>query len=282
MTAADPAVAVLIPAHNEAGHIEACVAAVLASDPLPGPVKIIVVANACTDATADRARALQPRAGARGWELRVIETAQPGKLNALNLGERALNAAVTVYLDADVQVSPALLLQLAHALVGDAPAYASGTPQVIAEGSALTQAYARFWQHLPFVETDVPGFGVFAVNRAGRARWDAFPDIIADDAFVRLQFAPSERFRLPASYAWPVVERLGDLVRVRRRQNRGVSEIAADYPALRVNDTVRRPGIGGLARRFLRDPVGFAAYALVLLLTRLPAPRGAPRWVRGR
>ncbi len=282
MAPGDAPLAVLIPAHNEAAYIGGCLRALLASDPPPGPVQVVVIANACTDGTADLAREFAPDAGTRGWDLQVIDTPQPGKLNALNLGERSLDAHIRVYLDADVRVSPPLLADLAERLDRAAPAYASGTPQVIAEGSALTRAYARFWRRLPFVESDVPGFGIFAVNRPGRARWGAFPDIIADDSFVRLHFAPDERHRVPATYTWPVVTRLRDLVRVRRRQNRGVTEISNDFPELQANESRHRPGPVGLIRRALRDPAGFAVYALVLGLTRLPAPGGTPRWARGR
>ncbi len=63
--------------------------------------------------------------------------------------------------------------------------------------SALTRAYARFWQRLPFNRTVAPGYGLYAVNAAGRARWEAFPAIISDDTFVRLQFTPENGCRLP-------------------------------------------------------------------------------------
>lgn len=278
---AEPLVSVILPAHDEAAYIGPCLSALLASDPGGYTAEVIVVANACTDDTAAVAQGFTAAARARGWTLNVADTARPGKLNALNLGDARASGAIRAYLDADVIVSPALLGQLAQVLDDPAPRYGSGTPRVTRARSALTRAYARVWQRLPFVTGGVPGFGIFAVNAAGRARWGEFPDIISDDTFVRLQFAPGERHRVTAPYSWPMVEGLRNLVRVRRRQDRGVQEIAAKFPALLENDDTRAPSGAFLARTALRDPVGSAAYALVKLLVRTPFA-GGQGWVRGR
>lgn len=282
---AAPALSVVVPASNEAGWIEPCLRALLASTGVR--LQVIVVANGCRDDTAARARALAGEFAARGWLLDVIERSTPGKPGALNAGDAAARYPLRAYLDADVTVSPPLLAQIAGVLAGDGARYASGTPHVTACG-ALARAYARFWQELPFVARGVPGFGLFAVNEAGRTRWGAFPDIISDDTFVRLQFTPSERHRVPASYDWPIIEGFAPLVRVRARQDRGVAEIAARFPALLRNAGHTRPGMAWLAGRALRDPAGFAVYAAVALAVRLRgaagrvAGRDQSRWARGR
>lgn len=270
---------VIIPACNEAGYIDACLRALLAAEPTD--FEVIVVANGCTDDTAARARRHQPAFGASGTDLRVLELPALGKPGALNAGDAAARHGARVYLDADVTPGPALLRQLAEALGGDAPRYASGRPEVLLPRSAISRAYARFWVRLPFVAQGVPGFGLFAVNAAGRARWGAFPPIISDDTFVRLHFAPAERIGVADRYQWPLVEGFGPLVRVRRRQDQGVAEITALYPALMANDDTPRPGIGWLMGRLLRDPAGFAVYGLISLAVRLGwgAQSG---WVRGR
>ncbi len=262
-------ISVIIPAHDEAGYIAACLEALLASRDVS--LQVIVVANACRDATAEVAR---------GFGVSVIETPRPGKLNALNLGEAQATGSVLAYLDADVVVSPGLMARLAEVLAADQPLYASGTPVVVAR-SAFSRAYARFWARLPFVTEGVPGFGLFAVNRAGRARWQAFPEIISDDTFVRLSFAPEERIRVAESYRWPMIEGFTNLVRVRRRQDRGVTEIARLFPELLANDDIVKPGPAQMLALGLRDPPGFAAYGLVRLAVRTPYAR-AEGWTRGR
>ncbi|MFV0512338.1 MAG: glycosyltransferase family 2 protein [Jhaorihella sp.] len=272
---------VILPAHDEAGHIGACLSALLASHPLPQGWRgeVIVVANGCRDGTAGLARGYCDEARARGWALRVIELAEGNKLRALNAGDAAARGGVRIYLDADVIVDPALVGQLIGTLGSERALYSSGTPRVARAESPFTRAYGRFWLRLPFMTHGVPGFGVFAVNGAGRARWEDWPDIISDDTFVRLQFAPPERVGIAAGYVWPMVEGFANLVRVRRRQNEGVAQIAVRYPALLANDDKARPRIGALA---MRDPVGFAAYALVALAVKTPLFRGRGGWARGR
>ena len=276
-------VSIIIPAHNEANYIGACLKALLASEPVgSATLQIVVIANACVDATASITRGLIGDARQSGWNLTVLETATPGKLNALNLAEASLVDDIRIYLDADVRVSAGLIGQLVSALDHGDAGYASGSPQVVAPPSRLLRAYARFWTSLPFVANGVPGFGIFAVNSAGRQRWSAFPNIISDDTFVRLQFSPSERIGVPAPYRWPMVEGFGNLVRVRRRQDRGVAEITRRFPKLSPNATGSRPNAVGLARLMLRDPGGFLAYALVSLVVRLPILQSSERWTRGR
>lgn len=270
---------VLIPACNESGWIDACLRAVLASDGVQG-AQVVVIANGCTDDTADRARAHAPAFAARGWRLEVLDLPALGKPGALDAGDAAALHADRVYLDADVTVSPPLLAQIAAVLARPGAVYASGRPHVTAQGQ-VARAYARFWVRLPFVAQGVPGFGLFAVNAAGRARWGRFPTIISDDTFVRLQFSPAERIGVPAGYDWPMVEGFARLVRVRRRQDQGVAELAALHPGLMANEGKARPGKGWLLRRLLADPLAFATYAAVTLTVRLGWARQAG-WVRGR
>ena len=270
---------VIIPASNEEGYIGACLAALIASDPVPDGAEVVVVANGCRDATAARARDWTARAAAAGWPLTVLDLPQGGKPGALNAGDTAATGDLRAYLDADVIVSPPLMAELAAALAGDAPRYATGTACIPRAQSAVTRAYARFWQRLPFAQSNAPGYGLFAVNAAGRKRWGAFPGIISDDTFVRLQFAPAERVQVRAGYDWPMIEGFAALTRVRRRQDAGVAEIAQKFPGLLEREGKVPLGKGQLARLVLRDPLGFATYAAVSLAVRLRRGKG---WTRGR
>ena len=274
---------VIIPANNEADYIGDCLDCLLASElPRGMAAEVIVVANACTDATVAVARSHAAVAASRGWRLNVLDIPEPGKLNALNVADRAARGTCRVYLDADVRVSPALIDHLAAALDRPGPVYATGRWSILPARSWLTRAYSRVWARMPFLTETVAGFGVFAVNAAGRARWGAFPDIIADDLFVRLCFAPDERVRVPAGYSLPMVEGFARLVRVRRRQDAGVTQLGRLFPELLVNEDKPPSGVGRLLRLLARDPVGFAVYGAVHLATRLPAGRPALEWTRGR
>lgn len=269
---------VIIPASNEAGYIGRCLTHLCASD--ARAVQVIVVANGCHDATADTARATLGHCLPEGWTSTVLDLPQGSKPGALNAGDAVAVHPLRVYLDADVTVSAGLLTALERTLDTDTPRYASGTPVVPRARSAVTRAYARFWQKLPFNQTAAPGYGLFAVNAAGRARWGTFPSIISDDTFVRLQFAPDERVQVAQTYVWPMIEGFAALSRVRRRQDAGVKEIASLYPGLLAREG--KPPLAALefARLALSDPAGFATYIAVSLAVRLGS--GGAGFTRGR
>lgn len=282
MVCGTPDLSVIIPAHNEAACLGACLGTLMTSVLGGLEAEVIVVANGCDDDTAAIARAFGDEARASGWQMRLIERAQGGKPGALQAGDDAAHGPTRIYLDADVMVTPGLIAALWRALDTPEPRYASGTPQLARAGSWISQAYGRFWRSLPFVATGVPGFGVFATNAAGRARWQTWPDIISDDTFARLQFAPQERIRVAEGYRWPLVEGFANLVRVRRRQNRGVAEVLQRFPHLAVHDDVPPPGFPGLLKRAILRPVGFGAYALVALAVKTPLFHSTSPWARGR
>ena len=281
-------ITVIIPAYNEEGYIGTCLRSILQSDdPAAGagagnPVEVIVVANGCSDNTADEARALAPDFAARGWRFRVMELEEGGKPGALNAGLEAAANPILAVIDADIRVSPGLIAGLARALDRPDPAYASGRFRVGPARSLVSRLYGRFWQRLPFLADGVPGCGVFAVNAAGRARWGRIPDLISDDMFVRNHFAPGERIGLAEDYTWPIAEGFGALVRVRRRQNRGLAELGEKWPDLVRNDAPTTPTPPQKLRLFLRDPLGFAVYAAVALAVRTPLFRPRARWDRDR
>ena len=277
----EPALSVVIAARNEEADIDPCLTALLAQQDMPaGTVEVIVAANACTDATVSRARAHAPAFAARGWRLDVLDLAQGGKLGALRAGEAAARGRALAFLDADVLCDPPLFAQLAAALDTPAPRYATGTLSVARAASPITRAYARIWTRLPFVQSGAVGAGLFAMNRAGRARWGDWPAIISDDTFARLHFTPSERIEVPARYHWPMVEGFANLIRVRRRQDAGVVEIARLFPSLLENEAKAPLTKSALLRLALTDPVGFAIYLAVHVGVRLrPA---STQWTRGR
>lgn len=278
-----PPLSVIIPAHNEEAHLPACLDALRLQNlgDLDGTPQIILAANACTDGTLAVAEAARAGLERAGWTLTCLDLAKPGKLNALNAAETQATGRILVYLDADVRCAPDMMHQLSGALAPDRPLYASGQLVVAPARSWITRHFARVWSQLPFMTTNVQGAGLFAVSRAGRARWDRFPDIIADDGFVRLQFAPDERIKVDATYHWPMVEGFANLVKTRRRQDAGVRELAALYPQLMRNES-KPPMTGADHLRLLRRmPLSYLVYVGVMLAVK--AKRGAhTEWTRGR
>ncbi len=278
-------ISVIIPAHNEENYLGVCLSTLLASRPVTAknrqvPVEIIVAANACTDRTVEIARAYEPAARLRGWFLEVLDLKQGGKTYALNEADMRATGDIRVYVDADIVVGPALLDLTWAGLRGEAPAYASGHGQIAQAATFATRAYREIYMRIPFRTKTIPGGGYFSVNSAGRARWNRFPDIIADDLFVRLNFAPEERVLINEVFRWELTEGFRALIRVRRRQDRGTRELLACFPDLLRNED--KPGFEpgefwGLATRF---PFGMIVYCAVSVLARIPV--GMKTWARGR
>ncbi|MDX2484199.1 MAG: glycosyltransferase family 2 protein [Pseudodonghicola sp.] len=277
-------ISIVIPAYNEEGFIGKSLDALLLSrDPLgDDPVEVIVLPNGCADATAQEARVRAPQFAARGWLFQVIELPEGSKTRALNAGIEAACYPRLMFLDADIHVSPGLVAALAAAVDRPEPIYASGQFRIRRARSPVSRLYARFWARLPFMAKSVPGCGVAAVNAAGRARWDEIPEVISDDIFIRNHFAPGERVAVPDEFSWPIAEGFGTLVRVRRRQNRGLAELGEIRPDLVRNAGGTAPGFSEKLGLLLRDPAGFILYATVALMVKTPFFKSRTRWDRDR
>jgi glycosyltransferase involved in cell wall biosynthesis len=278
-------ISIIVPANNEEGYIGPCLEFILKSRvPETGtePVQVIVVANGCIDTTVTEARVLIPAFARKGWQLDVLDLEEGGKIHALNAGDRAAMHDKRVYIDADIHVTEGLIAQLAEALDQKPAAYASGRPQIRLAKSFFSERYARFWEKTPFMASGVPGCGVYSVNAAGRTRWDDFPDITADDIFVRCHFAPDEMHGVPATYSWPITEGFGNLVRVRRRQDQGLAQMHKQFSDLANGMERTAPDGAKTLRLLLQDPLGFVIYAVVALTVRLPLFLNRSEWDRGR
>lgn len=279
---ASAGLSVIIPANNEAGYIGPCLDALVQQTGLSGATaEIIVAANNCSDTTIHEAEDRRPALLDAGWALTVLDIETPGKLNALNTAEVEAQGDVLVYLDADVICEPAMMAALLDALDTDSPRYASGHLMVAKARSFITRRFAATWQRLPFMTSNVQGAGLFAVNCAGRARWDAFPQIIADDAYVRLMFAPDERIKVDAVYHWPMVEGFRALVKVRRRQDAGVRELVLRYPEIMANESKPPMGLSDHWSIFRQGPLSYVVYVAVMVAVKA-SKRKPEGWTRGR
>jgi glycosyltransferase involved in cell wall biosynthesis len=272
---------IIVPANNEEDYLDACLDA-LWSQSYAGPAEVIVSGNACTDSTLSVAESWRERFSAKGWKIELIDRPEAGKCAALNAADVIAAFPARIYLDADVICSENLLTELSDTLDTTSPLYASGKLTLAPSSSWITRQFGRTWRELPFVATNVPGAGLFAVNASGRSRWGVFPDIISDDLFVRLHFSPEERVEVPSQYYWPLTEGLRNLVRVRRRQDLGNVEIAQRFPNLMVNESNKSLMISDHLRLFSSRPLSYFVYVCVLLFARYGTGRATKGWIRGR
>ena len=149
-----------------------------------------VVANACKDDTANVARQFAPI-------VRVVETQTPGKSNALNLGDAEAKGFPRFYLDADIRVEPDAIRAVAAVL--ESGKVLAAAPQIhfdLTHCPWSVRAFYDIWTQTPYIKKGMIGSGLYAMSQTGRARFEKFPPITADDGFARLVFAPSERLTL--------------------------------------------------------------------------------------
>ena len=185
-----PQVLVLVPAHDEEQVIQRGVQALLAADVSAVEVSVMVVANGCSDHTAQRARDLgDPR-------VEVVELSEGSKVGAVRHGmANAGGADVVAVVDADVVLDESVLPALAVALAVGHPRIAAPALRLDLTGcSRLVRRYYAAWSREPHVTRgDIGARGVYAVNAAGLERLRAMPDVVNDDGWARAVFAPEDR-----------------------------------------------------------------------------------------
>jgi glycosyltransferase involved in cell wall biosynthesis len=152
----------------------------------PGEFEVVVVCNGCTDGSAVVARNV-------GEPVSVIETPIASKVAALNLGDEAATAFPRLYLDADVMLDSEGARRLAASLDDTVLAAAPGLSLDETGSSWAVRSYLRVWSELPAVRLGLAGRGAFVLSEAGRRRFGAFPDVLADDGFIDRLFGADER-----------------------------------------------------------------------------------------
>src|ERR1700733_469416 len=222
-------ISIVIPAYNESAVIARTLRAVT-TGALSDELDVIVVCNGCTDDTATIARGF-------GTFVRVIETAVGNKTHALNLGDQAARAFPRIYMDADVIVTLSTIRVLAERLgKGDVIAVAPRPYFDLTGCSWPVRAFYDIRSRLPSFGEGIGGSGVYALSEVARRRFDAFPKLIADDTYVRVQFKPEERETIVSVRSIVFAPRtINNLIAIEARADFGTFELARLYPDLWAN-----------------------------------------------
>ncbi|WP_165314434.1 glycosyltransferase [Agromyces protaetiae] len=258
---------VVVPAHDEEALIDAALRNLLDGD--GDGARVVVVANGCSDATAAKARG-------HGERVEVIELDVPSKIAALNAGLARAECFPVVFVDADVTVSGRTLDELVARVEAD--------PGVLAAAPALSvrpspswwvRQYYRVWALTDYRADAHVGSGVYLLTRGGADRLGSFPDLIADDLYVRQLFAPAERLAAAdLRFEVDAPRSIRSLVARNARIAAGNRQLAMRYPDLAAAPAAR--GARSLAGRVWRHPSlwpGFAVYTAVYLAAHRRAER---------
>ena len=251
----------VIAAHNEERVIGACLDSLLRQD-VSGD-RIIVVANGCSDRTAEVAV---------GYGVTVIDRPEPGKAAALNAGDAVASSYPRVYLDADIVVPDGAIAALTAGIEGRATALAVVPRRRLNTAGRQwpVRAYYSINERLPAFRTGLFGRGLIVVSEAGRTRFGAFPTVVADDLFLDSQFDESEKVEVrEVSVLVEAPYRTRDLMARLVRVRRGNAELRAAAAAGAVELDVRPADRWAWLRVALPHPrlwLGAVAYVAITML----------------
>lgn len=240
-------VSVIIPAHNEARVVGRLLSGLLA-DAAPNEFEVWVVANGCTDDTAEIA--------GRFADVKVLITPRPDKHAAMRLADESAESFPRLYVDADVELGTRDVRALTAAL---------GEPGVLAVGPSRALPAERLpwtvrwfynvWDELPVVRAGLFGRGVVGLSQEGCERLHALPPLLGDDLAASLLFEPEQRRVVAeASVVVHPPRTLGALLKIRSR---------ALVSTLQAADDPRLAPASGSARTSLSDLLAIARAAPV-------------------
>ena len=260
-------ISVIIPAFNEQSVISKTITSVLvALQNEPG--EIIVACNGCNDRTFDIASSF-------GEVVTVLNIEKGSKVAALNEGDRVARFFPRFYLDADILLSTNALSEVASVLRGGVIHAAAPKMDCVFDRSSWgVRAFYKTWLGRPYHSQGHVGSGFVGLSEAGRGRFDRFPDIIADDEFLRRQFGPEERHVVNnAWFAIRVPQDLGSLIKVKTRSRLGTLQLENTFPELTKKSLATRDPI--LFSDLFKP--NFWAYAIITLVAR---ERAKAQWKR--
>ena len=269
---------IVIPAHNESSVIGRLLGQLIGSA-RHDEFEIVVVANGCTDDTAEIARSFGP-------QVRVLSLTTASKREALAAGNRIATVFPRVYVDADVELGAADIRALVSVLNTGILATAPRLELAMVGRPWTIRWYFDVWNQLPEVRRGLFGRGVVAVSEAGYERIAKLPQVFADDLAASLAFSPAERTIADAARVVVHPPRtFGDLIRIRVRAAIGTTQVERTEGAPSSTARTRPSDLLTIARERPTMALPAVWFLLVALLVRTRArhmerrEEGA-RWLR--
>ncbi|ACU77333.1 glycosyl transferase family 2 [Catenulispora acidiphila DSM 44928] len=225
-------VSVIIPAHNEASVVGRLLSRLLA-DAAPGEFEVWVVANGCTDDTAEIAGAFA--------DVKVLIAPEANKHAAMRLADEHAEGFPRLYVDADVEFGARDVRALAAAF-DDPGVLAAGPSRALPPERRpwTVRWFYDVWDQLPVVRAGLFGRGVVGVSREGWERLRALPPLLGDDLAASLLFEPAQRRVVSESTVIVHPPRTaGALLRIRTRALVSTLQAADDSELSSASDSAR-------------------------------------------
>ena len=206
-------VSIIIPAHNEQHVIGRLLTGLCQSGEMSSP-QIIVICNGCEDDTAEIAES---------FGVHVVQIQKASKISAINVGDELAKGFPRFYVDADVVLNAESVRRICNVFTkGELLAASPILKMDCSRSSWVVIAYYNIWSRLPYTRQGMIGTGVYALSEEGRKRFGRFPDVIADDEYVRTRFRSSERGAVPDAVSVVTApSRLSGLIKIKTRSRLG-------------------------------------------------------------
>ena len=138
--------------------------------------------------------------------------------------------------------------------------------------SRFVKSYYEIWTRLPWTQDDLVGSGIYGLTEEGRARFEDFHPLGADDLWVSAHFAPEERLTVPGTRFGIVASSTArQAIKRKSRIHAANRLIAPDIAGLPGAARPGGPEVGAMVRREPR----LLLHAMVCLLYTSPSPRDA-------
>lgn len=265
-------ISIIVPAHNEENVIVRCLEH-LVRGAREHELEVIVVCNGCTDGTVAIAKTVV-------GPIKVVETAVASKTKALNLGEQIAQSYPRIFVDADVILDLDAIRKVADECSEGRAVVAAPSLHVNLQGASwFVRSFYDIWTRLPYVKEGLIGAGVYAVSRLGRSKFPEFPDVIADDEYVRRMFAAEDRVCLTTcSFTIYAPRRISSLIKIKTRSRLGRMQLADQFPVLA--STPDKAKLGSITR-FIWRPLLWPSVVTYVYVNAIVWYSAKHRWRTG-
>jgi len=257
---------IVVPVYNESARIEETSRYLL--DGLARDVEVVFVCNGCTDDSEKKLHSVVRN------RAKVISCGR-GKALAIREGERHLEKFPRFYVDADVLISGHAISVLADELKTlDLMLVSPVIEYDLSETSWASRLVQTLWLDLPHGRHGA-FHHVLGVSAEGRACWQDFPNLIADDSFIEAMI-PMGRKRISATQLVLVrpPRTLRSFIMVRARWSQGQRQL--------VSRGLAAPRTRGQKRALFRfiffRPVAVTLYGVAKIAGCLIRRRGYDEW----
>ena len=236
---------------------------------------IFVVCNGCTDNTV--------RIIDESFPLVTVKVlSQASKALAIRHAESFNPGYPRVYLDADIMISKSHIQTMIEQAQSCQQAKLFTPSSIIntKSSSLLVKAYYQAWYSTPFVTKQGYGSGTYTLNKEGRKRFGQWPDLTADDGFLRSVFSTDDIVVISNTIVTVQAPRsLSSLIKVKIRSKYGNLELKKYLADNRIKSAI---GIRNkrLSTPFLQKIVYISINTIALLGAHLNMLLGNSKWYR--